>query len=352
MTKINEAKAFVLEKVIAPVIESNIGVEYKNKARHAKGWIERFEYIGDLLDYLKRFKAENNHSVYRVLKNHGLLTFEDIIDELFIRFEAFSNQRASFDDFIVGRKYSSYQILILGKKYDTRVGGILIVGNNDVVIIKATLKGGDYPNEWLKEHESLKYFLKSIRGNYNIHYKENAAIHNNQAIPIYTFIRETPFDDFTFEGIFNYESLNHEPDGSMWFKLNKQFGADDKQDAIRLQKIEAIELLESLNLTDQQRRARLLKAPKKPSPIMIVSRGFKRNMDVVAEVLLRANGVCESCGNKAPFNKQTDGTPYLEVHHKKRLADGGDDDVNNAIALCPNCHRNEHYGNPKFSVSS
>nr|WP_275041241.1 HNH endonuclease signature motif containing protein [Halomonas meridiana] len=48
--------------------------------------------------------------------------------------------------------------------------------------------------------------------------------------------------------------------------------------------------------------------------------------------------------NLAPFNRKSDGSPYLEVHHRKPLAEGGDDTVANAIALCPNCHRAAHYG--------
>ncbi|WP_342542729.1 HNH endonuclease signature motif containing protein [Paenisporosarcina sp. FSL H8-0542] len=36
--------------------------------------------------------------------------------------------------------------------------------------------------------------------------------------------------------------------------------------------------------------------------------------------------------------------PYLEVHHIKRLADNGEDSVENAIAVCPNCHRELHFG--------
>ena len=44
------------------------------------------------------------------------------------------------------------------------------------------------------------------------------------------------------------------------------------------------------------------------------------------------------------FNRKKDNTPYLEVHHIIRLADDGDDSVENAIALCPNCHREAHFG--------
>ena len=46
----------------------------------------------------------------------------------------------------------------------------------------------------------------------------------------------------------------------------------------------------------------------------------------------------------APFLKRSDGTPYLEVHHDVRLADGGADTVRNARALCPNCHGDAHHG--------
>ncbi|SFB88291.1 HNH endonuclease [Marinospirillum celere] len=56
----------------------------------------------------------------------------------------------------------------------------------------------------------------------------------------------------------------------------------------------------------------------------------------------RENG--QACGTPAPFNRKSDGTPYLEVHHKTPLALGGEDTVENAIALCPNCHRKAHYG--------
>ena len=51
---------------------------------------------------------------------------------------------------------------------------------------------------------------------------------------------------------------------------------------------------------------------------------------------------------KAPFNRDSNDTEYLEVHHKLPLAENGDDTVENAIALCPNCHRHAHYGKKTF----
>ena len=101
---------------------------------------------------------------------------------------------------------------------------------------------------------------------------------------------------------------------------------------------------DSLNITSEARLQRLHSAPTKPKQIQVTTTVYIRNPDVVAQVLLKANGICEACLQPAPFIKKSDGLPYLEVHHKKRLADGGEDSVKNAIALCPNCHRKFHYG--------
>ena len=92
------------------------------------------------------------------------------------------------------------------------------------------------------------------------------------------------------------------------------------------------------------RKKRLLDAPKLPKQRYATRMDFIRNPDVVAEVLERSRGICENCGNTAPFTRASDGTPYLEVHHVVTLANGGEDIVENAEALCPNCHRRKHYG--------
>jgi hypothetical protein len=101
---------------------------------------------------------------------------------------------------------------------------------------------------------------------------------------------------------------------------------------------------ESLQLPSEERVARLQRARKLPRVRLANVIVFDRNADVVAELLCRAEGVCELCKKPAPFARASDGTPYLEVHHRQRLADGGEDTVENAIAICPNCHRQQHFG--------
>lgn len=92
------------------------------------------------------------------------------------------------------------------------------------------------------------------------------------------------------------------------------------------------------------RRGRLMKATRIPERTTVTISAYKRNPDVVAEVLIRANGKCEICDQVAPFLRRKDKTPYLEVHHKQQLANGGEDSIDNAVAICPNCHRKEHFG--------
>lgn len=97
-------------------------------------------------------------------------------------------------------------------------------------------------------------------------------------------------------------------------------------------------------LTTTQRATHLGAKNSPPVFYKTMTIAFLRSPYVVAEVLERAAGHCERCTQPAPFVRAKDSTPYLEVHHKVRLADGGFDTVENAIALCPNCHRQCHHG--------
>jgi predicted HNH restriction endonuclease len=87
----------------------------------------------------------------------------------------------------------------------------------------------------------------------------------------------------------------------------------------------------------------LPKGNQSPDVITTEASQFKRDASVKAWVLNKANGICECCGRSAPF-KGTDGLPYLEVHHVQKLAEKGTDMTSNAVAVCPNCHRELHYG--------
>ncbi len=69
---------------------------------------------------------------------------------------------------------------------------------------------------------------------------------------------------------------------------------------------------------------------------------YIRDAAVKAWVLDVAKGICECCEKPGPFAGTND-EPFLEVHHVRRLADKGADQITNAVALCPNCHRALHH---------
>lgn len=86
-------------------------------------------------------------------------------------------------------------------------------------------------------------------------------------------------------------------------------------------KSEFEEAVESAAKLPSSTRERIL-ATESKTPVLteVTTRVYKRSPYVVAEVLLRANGKCQSCRCDAPFLKE-DGTPFLEVHHIEWLSD-------------------------------
>lgn len=93
-----------------------------------------------------------------------------------------------------------------------------------------------------------------------------------------------------------------------------------------------------------KRRSRLRHADRKPNKRTVAVTVYDRNPDVVAERLFLSNGNCDRCAQPAPFMRASNGEPYLEVHHIGSLSAGGEDVVENTVALCPDCHREAHYG--------
>jgi 5-methylcytosine-specific restriction protein A len=91
-------------------------------------------------------------------------------------------------------------------------------------------------------------------------------------------------------------------------------------------------------------RARALAAASNiPKSQTVPTDVFTRSRIIRDYALARAGGSCENCMKDAPF-KTASGQSYLEVHHIRRLTDGGPDHPSGVAAICPNCHRELHYG--------
>ncbi|WP_171175969.1 HNH endonuclease signature motif containing protein [Ruegeria sp. HKCCD8929] len=87
-----------------------------------------------------------------------------------------------------------------------------------------------------------------------------------------------------------------------------------------------------------------------PNRRQVCTDRFVRNSEFVKEVRTRAKGRCECCHTRTFRNAL--GEWFLEVHHKVWLSEGGIDEPWNMVALCPNCHRREHFGvDRKYGLS-
>jgi 5-methylcytosine-specific restriction enzyme A len=79
-----------------------------------------------------------------------------------------------------------------------------------------------------------------------------------------------------------------------------------------------------------------------PERVDRFGKAFARDPAVRSAVLKRANGRCEYCDT--PGFALPDGSFFLETHHIVPLSESGPDHVTNVAALCPNHHREAHYG--------
>ncbi|MCL2591790.1 MAG: HNH endonuclease [Defluviitaleaceae bacterium] len=92
--------------------------------------------------------------------------------------------------------------------------------------------------------------------------------------------------------------------------------------------------------TELQKRA--LSAEQKTPPTQkVTTTVYYRDANIAEYAFRRANGICQLCKSKAPFDKKS-GEPYLESHHICWLSKGGEDTIQNTVALCANCHRKMH----------
>jgi hypothetical protein len=108
---------------------------------------------------------------------------------------------------------------------------------------------------------------------------------------------------------------------------------------MRLSENEFLSLLQSLDLNE------LMKFSNKPTnqnrQTFREVKQYHRDPFLATFSKKIAKGICQLCKNRAPFN-DLKGFPFLESHHIHWLSKGGEDCIENVIALCPNCHRKMH----------
>lgn len=163
-------------------------------------------------------------------------------------------------------------------------------------------------------------------------YSDVINYNNNDWICIYKFDKEKLFDSSYHEELFN-ECI--EKIIEFTFAMESIVVEAKKLGEFRqtTQKVD--------KLSNEALLSRIKKINKIPNKIETTQTSYVRNECITEYAKRRANGVCQLCREEAPFIDKK-GRPYLEVHHITPLSEGGEDSIENTVALCPNCHRKMH----------
>ena len=115
--------------------------------------------------------------------------------------------------------------------------------------------------------------------------------------------------------------------------------AESDHNGVEVHLFEVLHLARHVNGTEKQKAAQR----------DVTSSVYVRDPFVAEHAKRRAKGICQLCGQPAPFWDQK-GRPYLESHHIEWLSQGGADTTDNTAALCPNCHKKMHIVNDPEDV--
>lgn len=249
--------------------------------------------------------------------------------------------------FEVGETYSRWLIhdVFKGERYK----GIAKPSDYPFIIIVTSESGSDYgymdefldDDTFLYSGEGPEGDMKMKDGNKALrdHKQNGKAIHlfEDTDLPwIVTYVGEFEYDGHQIDTLADADGQMRE---AIRFRLVASGGTDVNIGDQTLRSMSAEELFQK----GKQSSPRPSTTTTTTTNSLSEGKRRKRSQVVREFALETADGICQGCGEPAPFkNKQ--GQPFLEVHHLKRLTDGGPDDPENVIALCPNCHRRRHEG--------
>jgi 5-methylcytosine-specific restriction protein A len=213
------------------------------------------------------------------------------------------------------------------------------------------IKDGYLLGAWRYDKEGIKIYpyLLTKRGaseqTFDVSLTGNSFPGSYAGVKVNDFIEGLRNKTFPYSATVRMKPLNVQGSGNAWAIRNLHL--DSPAPALRLSdvKSEFEDLLHTARfLSNEALEKKSKEFPVLPIKVEVTSFVYQRNPYIVLRALQRANGVCERCLSAAPFIRNSDGTPYLEVHHKIPLAQGGEDTFENTVALCPNCHRLMHFG--------
>lgn len=231
------------------------------------------------------------------------------------------------------------------------MGGMRRSNTTNTLIIVTDHTKGLYDDRW--EGDTLHYTGMGKNGDQDINFAQNRTLNESNINGVDVFLFEVVKErEYTFLGPIvlcdtPYQEEQPGEDGrkrKVWIFPVK---LKHREEASLISK----DLIER-NFSEKQKKARRLSntevkaraeqtGTKSVGSRNAVVKTYERNPYVAEYAKRRAKGICGLCEQQAPFLNKN-GEPYLETHHIEWLANGGEDTIENTVALCPNCHRKMH----------
>jgi 5-methylcytosine-specific restriction protein A len=252
----------------------------------------------------------------------------------------------------VGKSYSNQELQDIFQCGNT--GGMRYSKKTNTLVIISNDFEGFYKNRW--DGDILYYVGMGKKGDQDIDLSQNKRLKNckDSGTTLYLF-EVLKKGSYTYLGIPElvsepYQEKQIDIEGherNVWiFPLRVKESSlrdtviQEKNGDLekKCQKMSEKELIEKIKSGVHQKSMRTT-----------ISNVYERNPFVVEYTKRNAKGICQLCQKKAPFDTKN-GEPYLEVHHIKWLSQGGEDTLENTVALCPNCHRKMHIVNDPVDI--
>ena len=259
-------------------------------------------------------------------------------------------RRVSIKDLKIGSNYSNNDIC--NAFLCSPQGGMRRSHKTNTLVLVANHVKSIFDDRW--DGDIMYYTGMGLRDDQSLNFMQNKTLYVRGAgrttgVDVHFF---EVFDEavYTYQGQVELvddpiQEIQDDVDGNsrkVWlFPLMRKDRSTPVIPKKEIDKIFDKKVKKASQLSLEELKKRASNSSSKPGKRAATTTSYQRSPVVKAYVLKRANGVCELCEQPAPFNKKN-GEPYLEVHHVKQLADGGDDTIENAVALCPNCHRRMH----------
>lgn len=191
-----------------------------------------------------------------------------------------------------------------------------------------------------------KHGDQALEGNQNKTLAESQT--NNVEVHLFEVFQAT---QYTYQGIMELagapylaeqEDENHLLRKVWMFPLRRKNSSSGLSEHVFQQYVDAREkIAERLTGEALRHKAEAQSKSQKTAHRAVTTDTYIRDPYIARYAKERAQGVCQLCGMPAPFD-DAKGNPYLESHHIVWLSEGGEDTIENTVALCPNCHRRMH----------